>query len=222
MYHTLDRCLQTAKPTATALSIPIFVEQGIGEWYSPVKAGTGLHPRPISAQELLLYFDVIDPSWTPTYLVTRKGELVSDLYTRAEEFLKAFVERVESKGVGGGHERVLLVSHAATVIALAQALLQDDSIGRTLRVGCCTLTIFDHKGTTTEDGTVLGSSIWQPRGELAFGNFLTNGIERDWGMEDIDAVNGVVVEDHGVPGTEGEEDVVPGVQPWKAGGTARM
>jgi transcription factor C subunit 7 len=218
-----DRCLQTANPTATSLKIPIYVEHAIGEWYSPVKAETGLHPRPVSAEELVPYFDTIDPSWTPTYLVTRKGELVPALYKRAEDFLKAFIERVETNSIGGGHERVLLFSHAATVIALAQALLQDQSIGRTLRVGCCTLSIFDRKSNVDGDNSiVLGGSIWEPRGELAFASFLTKGVERDWGMNDIDAIDGVVVEDRGVPGTEGEEDIVSGVQPWKASGTAKM
>ncbi|KAG8812382.1 hypothetical protein FRC17_002044 [Serendipita sp. 399] len=197
-----DRCLQTAKPTAVALGIPIFVEPGIQEWYSNVRTGTGLHPRPVSAQELLPHFDMIDPKWTPTFLVTRRGESVPDLYRRGEEFLQAFIARIDQAGYGGGHERVLLVSHAATVICLAQALLGDEEVGKTLRVGCCTLSTFDRKGSDKD--ALIGKGIWEARGELARGDFMRNGIERDWGMVDIELKDGVVIDDDGVPGTEQE------------------
>ena len=97
----------------------------------------------------------IDPRWTPTYLVTRKGESVAELYAQCEEFLRAFIGRVEGRrpslspstsalaavpngddgehgeyrehgvGVGVGHKRVLLVSYAATTIVLTRALTGD-------------------------------------------------------------------------------------------------
>ncbi|KAG8845266.1 hypothetical protein FRB91_001910 [Serendipita sp. 411] len=208
--NSADRCLQTAKPTAIALGVPLFVEPGIQEWYSNVKAGTGLHPRPVSAQELVPYFDIIDPKWTPTFLVTRKGESVPDLYRRGEEFLKAFIARVDQ---AGSHERVLLVSHAATVITLAQALLGNKEVGRTLRVGCCTLSTFKRKDGGDQHA-LIGDETWEAIGELARGDFLPNGIERDWGMVDIELKDGVVIDDDGVPGTENEVDVVPGPQDW--------
>ncbi|KAG8833068.1 hypothetical protein FRC17_000073 [Serendipita sp. 399] len=206
------RCLQTAKPTAVTLGIPIFVEPGIQEWYSNVRTGTGLHPRPVSAQDLLPYFDMIDPKWTPTFLVTRRGESVPDLYRRGEEFLRAFIARIDQVGYGGGHERVLLVSHAATVICLAQALLGDEEVGKTLRVGCCTLSTFDRKGSDKD--ALIGKGMWEARGELARGDFMRNGIERDWGMVDIELKDGVVIDDDGVPGTEQEIDISPGPQDW--------
>ncbi|PVG03371.1 phosphoglycerate mutase-like protein [Serendipita vermifera] len=207
------RCLQTAYPTSVALKLPIYVEHGLGEWYSPVKANTGLHPRPVSAAELKPYFDTIDTNWAPTYLVSRKGESVPDLYRRGEIFMDAFIRRVNEGGFGGGHERVLLVSHAATVITLAQALLGDTTIGRELRVGCCTLSTLDKQGTAIQQDSI-GSNVWTARGKLATADFLTNGVERDWGMADIETRNGVVVEDDGVPGTNGEEDIEFGIQRW--------
>lgn len=210
LMHGEDRCIQTSNPTAAALKLPIYIEHGLGEWYSPVKSCTGLHPRPVSAEELVPFFGAVDTSWTPTFLVSRKGESVPDLYQRGETFLRAFIQRIEEEGK---HERILLVSHAATVITLAQALLGDPSVGRNLRVGCCTLSILDRKDEST-DGSVLGSDVWQARGKLASADFLTKGIERDWGMPDIETLNGVVVEDDGVPGTENEEDVNHGVQSW--------
>jgi transcription factor C subunit 7 len=210
-----DRCLQTAYPTSVALQLPIYVEHGLGEWYSPVKAGTGLHPRPVSAAELEPYFDTIDTSWTPTFLVTRKGESVPELYNRGELVMDAFIQRVDEGGIGGSHERVLLVSHAATVITLAQALLGDTTIGRELRVGCCTLSTFDRLESDTQE-EVIGSKAWKARGQLATAAFLTNGVERDWGIADRETLNGILVEDDGVPGTEGEDDIEFGVQKWKA------
>lgn len=196
---------------ANALDLPIWVEHGLTEWYSPVRNGTGLHPGPVSAEKLVSFFQRIDPSYAPTFLVTRKGESVQELYKRGEDFLNAFIQRIQ--GGAPKHERILLVTHAATIVALSQALLGDESVGRALRVGCCTLSTFD-RVQGTEEGVLLGVGAWQARGTLASAAFLPNGVERDWGMADIEVRNGVVVEDDGVPGTEGEEDVIPGVQRW--------
>lgn len=116
-----DRCIQTSLPIAAALSLPIYVEFGLSEWYSPVAPGTGLHPRPARTDDLLQYFprpttktstgtiipettattnaygSYIDPRWKTTYLVTRKGESVAELYARCEAFLRAFLGRVEGQ-----------------------------------------------------------------------------------------------------------------------------
>lgn len=144
--------------------------------------------------------------------MTRKGESVPELYKRGEDFLNTFIRRVEASSEI--HERILLCTHAATAIALSQALLGDKSVGRTLRMGCCTLSTFD-RVPVAEDGGLLGEGVWQARGALGRADFLTNGVERDWGMADIWVQNGVVIEKDGVPGTEGDEDVAFGVQSWE-------
>ena len=256
----------TCLPIADALSLPLYVEFGLSEWYSPVTLGTGLHPRPTPADDLQRYFprpshgsstdtdtDVnrdanangsyIDPRWTPTYLVTRKGESVAEVYARCEEFLRAFIGRVEGRrpslspstsalaavpsvddgedgeyrehgaGVGVGHERVLLVSHAATTIVLTRALTGNAG---GMRVGCCTLTTLERAASaaalpapptltpaaalvssTARD--VIGRGEWTVRGALADGAFLAGGAERCWGMGDVETHAGVVVENAGVP-----------------------
>ena len=194
----------------------------------------------------------IDPRWTPTYLVTRKGESVAELYVRCEEFLRAFIGRVEGRrpalspspsspspsssalpvvptaddgehGVGVGHERVLLVSHAPTTIALTRARTGDAGLAGGLGVGCCTLTTLQRAASPADVATltptpipdalvsspardVIGRGEWTVRGALADGAFLAGGVERCWGMEDVETHAGVVVEDAGVPGSEGEED----------------
>lgn len=206
---------------ADAFDLPMLVEPGLAEWYSPVKAGTGLHPGPVPAEKLVPFFERVDPSYDPTFLVTRKGESVPELYKRGEDFLNAFIRRLEASSET--RESILLCTHAATAIALSQALLGDASVGRTLRVGCCTLSTFD-RVSDAESGALLGKNVWKSRGTLARADFLTNGVERDWGMADIEVRDGVVIEDDGVPGTEGEDDVAFGVQTWefKGRGLSKM
>jgi hypothetical protein len=48
-----DWCTQTALPATDGLSLPVCVEPGPSEWYSPV---AGLHPRPAPADGLVQYF----------------------------------------------------------------------------------------------------------------------------------------------------------------------
>lgn len=97
------------------------------------------------------------------------------------------------------------MSHAATVIVYARAL-----VGRELqlRVGCCTLTkvVRSSNQKQQEEGAGWKAVL------LADGGHMKGGSTRDWGMEDIEVENGRVVEDAGVPGTEGEVDEVSGPQ----------
>ena len=51
-------------------------------------------------------------------------------------------------------------------------------------------------------------------GTPADGSFLAGGVERSWGMVDVETHQGVVVEDAGIPGSEDEEDGPNGVQVW--------
>ncbi|KAK7058929.1 C6 zinc cluster transcription factor-like protein [Paramarasmius palmivorus] len=192
------RCIQTAVPVSKALNVPIYVEHGIGEWYSPVAPNTGLHPRPGSASFLKTYFDDIDPSWESIYYPSRKGETVIDLYERCRGFLDDFlsIEEVQKK-----HKKVLFFSHAATVIALSRELKGDREMP--LRVGVRSLTQFQRN----PDGG------WNDL-KLADASYLTGGVQRDWGLEDIvvDPATGEVVEDTGVDGTQGEKDEPVGSQ----------
>lgn len=89
--------------------------------------------------------------------------------------MEAFIPEVEKK-MPKSHTRILLVSHAATVITLTRQLLADMTVP--LRIGCCTLTELKRK----PDAPILGG--WSPR-LLASGDHLKEGIQRDWGFEDI-------------------------------------
>ncbi|KAF9069068.1 phosphoglycerate mutase-like protein [Rhodocollybia butyracea] len=187
------RCLQTSQPTAKILGLPIYVEHGLSEWYSPAAPGTGLHPRPASASVLKAYFDEIDPNgWSSIHYPSRKGEDVDRVHDRAKIVLSDLIAEVEERFPD--HKRVLLVSHAGTVIAFARELAGDKELP--LRVGCCSLTEFVR---------ATGELKWEIKRQ-AEADFLTGGVQRDWGFEDIQIANGKVIDDVGVPGSENEVD----------------
>jgi len=191
------RCIQTSEPVARALNVPIYIEHGLSEWYSPVKPGTGLHPRPGSATSLASYFspDLIDTSWKSIYYPSRKGETVEAVHDRTARFLDVLIPQVDELE-GGKHKKILLVSHAATVITLIRELAGDRSIP--VRVGCCSLSEARRKTGETKGWDII---------KVAEGDFLKEGLQRQWGLEDITIDgDGQVVEDDGVPGTENEAD----------------
>jgi transcription factor C subunit 7 len=114
---------------------------------------------------------------------------------------------------------ILLVSHAATVITLARELIGDRELP--LRVGCCTLTNLKRK---TGAKHVLGA--WEVL-SLGSGSHLRDGIQRDWGFDDVVISNGKVsafinietqltgaqvIDDPRVPSSEGEEEGPVGCQ----------
>ncbi|KAJ7706129.1 histidine phosphatase superfamily [Mycena rosella] len=199
------RCLQTSSPVSAALGVPIYVEHGLSEWYSPIAEGTGLHPRPGSAASLAQYFPTaIDAdAWASVWFPSRKGEDVAEMHARAGAFLDAFVPEVERK-FPGAHRRILLVSHAATTIALTRVLVGDPALP--MRAGCCSLTELVRKRDVMP---ILGG--WDAL-RLADGTHLKDGTSRDWGFEDIEISHGQVVADPGVPGTEHELDEPVGCQ----------
>lgn len=146
-----------------------------------MKPGTGLHPRPASAEDLRTFFSEIDPSWSSIWYPSRKGEDVMQCHDRTEGFLQALIPEVE-KRFGNQHKRILLVSHAATIIALSRTLAGDRQLP--LRVGCCSLTEFhrQHAGESPLEG-------WETV-RLADGSPLKDGSTRDWGFEDIVVADG--------------------------------
>ncbi|KAH8102625.1 phosphoglycerate mutase-like protein [Cristinia sonorae] len=207
------RCVQTSKPVSKALGVPIFVEHGLSEWYSPAAPRTGLHPRPGSPTSLRKYFTEIDDSWQPIYYPSRKGEDVEQCHHRAGQCVKAIVEDLERR-FPGKHQRILLVSHAATIIAVVRELVGDRDLP--LRPGCCSLTKLERKAGVVG---VLGG--WEPK-LLVDGSHMAGGSTRDWGFEDIVIDRGHVVNDSGQPGSEEDVDEPVGLQVREPGINARM
>lgn len=152
--------------------------------------GTGLHPRPGSASSLQAYFSEIDPSWYTVWYPSRKGEDVEEIHARIDGFLGVFIPEIKRRYVGK-HSRILLVSHAATVIALARTLLGTKDLP--LRVGCCSLSEF-----TCTSNTGRGGLSWTAT-RLADGSHLKEGASRDWGFEDIETERGRVSNVHCSP-----------------------
>jgi len=204
------RCLQTSKPTAVALGIPIYAEHGLSEWYSPAEPGTGLHPRPSSASALQAYFPEIDDSWSSVWYPSRKGETVPALHDRLAGFLGVFVPEVHRR-FAGVHKRILVLSHAATVLALAHELVGDRELS--FRAACCSLTVVDRKdaGAEAAGDRAARRTDWTAR-LLGDGGHLKEGPQRAWGFEDVRIKDGEVVNDHGDPGTEDEKDEPVGSQ----------
>ncbi|KAH7340239.1 histidine phosphatase superfamily [Rhizoctonia solani] len=219
------RCLQTSNPASEILGVPIYVEHGLSEWYSPVVPGTGelylesvlerssikikrlgLHPRPHSAESLKQYFPLIDTSWESIYYPDRRGETVKGVHDRCGEFLDALIARIEGHPTLSKHNSILLVSHAATCAALVRHLVKDRELP--LRVGTCTLSILERGGDSGDQ--------WVPQGDLAGAKFLPGGVERDWGFEDAIFKDDQVIEDPGVCQDEDEDSGFSGLVPDKA------
>jgi transcription factor C subunit 7 len=161
---------------------------GIGEWYSPVVPGTGLHPRPGSALSLQQYFPEIDPdTWSSIWYPSRKGEYVEEVHSRIDGFLTDFARILpQLKGKGIDVRRPLFVSHAATVIVLVRSLTGERDMA--LRVGCCSLSeLHPKEGGKSEEVVGMYRGV-----KLADGTHLKKGTEREWGMEDIEVEAGRV------------------------------
>lgn len=165
--------------------------------------GTGLHPRPGSSDALKAYFPHIATEWTSTWIPPRKGENVDELHQRCESFLQAFIPRIEA--ARPTDRCVLLVTHAATAIALTRVLTGHRDLP--LRVGCCTVTVL-HRVPTTEG--IYGQ--WHPADQgLASGAHLADGSLRDWGFED-EVVDNEILASPGELNTEGQLDDCHGLQ----------
>ena len=108
---------------------------------------------------------------------------MEQIHDRVDGYLSVFIPHVER--VYPEHKVIMLVSHAATAIALVRSLCGDRKLP--LRVGCCSLTEFVRK--EGEDWKVIGG--WEAK-RLADGTHLKDGASREWGFEDIEIAGGKV------------------------------
>jgi transcription factor C subunit 7 len=163
---------------------------GISEWYSPATPHTGLHPRPGFASSLLPHFPLISPAHPSLYLPPRLGEEIPALHARCGAFLGAFVPHVEQTlgSDGGKDRRVLLVSHAAVVIALLSALVGRDV---DVRIGCCSLSEVVRAPVSVPEGEGERKALggWVAK-RLGSGAHLQDGALREWGFEDVVIADG--------------------------------
>lgn len=169
------RCVETSEPICQALDIQIVLERGVGEWYH---IGRGIIPEPANYDTLNKFFKHLlsEQEWhrdeTIGVIPSLGGESELDIFDRCKLFWTKFIPIFEAKYP---HiENILIVSHAATKIALGMSLLGFNSVydylddNKTiLRAGTCSL----DKYTKTDK--------WQLEinGDCSF---LTKGEEMNW------------------------------------------
>ncbi|KAK7463617.1 C6 zinc cluster transcription factor-like protein [Stygiomarasmius scandens] len=167
------RCLQTSQPVAIALNIPIYIDYRLSEWHSDVSGQQGIAAyHPPSPAELSKKFPQIDlsASWAPpVWVAPSQGETVDVIRARVKAFIPDMIREIE-ESFNGKHERILLMSHAAPLIALVQALLGEDA---SPRPGCCSLSELVRKP---------GGEGWSAK-RLDDASFVSGDVRR-WGFED--------------------------------------
>eukprot|EP00413_Alexandrium_margalefii_P045671 CAMPEP_0204596624 /NCGR_PEP_ID=MMETSP0661-20131031/53344_1 /ASSEMBLY_ACC=CAM_ASM_000606 /TAXON_ID=109239 /ORGANISM="Alexandrium margalefi, Strain AMGDE01CS-322" /LENGTH=205 /DNA_ID=CAMNT_0051607243 /DNA_START=28 /DNA_END=642 /DNA_ORIENTATION=+ len=103
------RCVQTARPVAEVLGLPIKIEPGICEVL------TTFPPGFLDASELLKQFEVVDTSYAPAVTRDRLSAEFGDgqAARRAAEAARAVRERLDG--------RILFVGHGASCLGIAEA-----------------------------------------------------------------------------------------------------
>lgn len=164
------RCLRTAEPAADAYDLPIFVEPGLAEWYAPVHPPTsGRHPSPRTAHGVRDVSARVSEAWTPLLYPDPEGESIPAVHARMYELLR----RIEARCAEHGWERVLLVSHAAAIIALGRMMQAGGDYER-----ACALSV--RAGTASVSKyTRVGDGSWH-QDYNGCTSFLRFGEERPW------------------------------------------
>lgn len=144
------RCVETARPIAHALGIQVTLERGVGEWY---KKDRLVIPQPADYKDLSVFFgDVLVsldrwPRDTSLNVIPDlTGESEEDILVRARLVCDRLAPALAQSFPNVN--RILIVTHAATKIALGLALLQLPHVrselldGSFLRAGACSLSIY--------------------------------------------------------------------------------
>lgn len=171
------RCVETAEPVSEALDIPICLERGVGEWY---KKSRDTVPEPADYERLNKFFPHLSNAevWhrdnTLGVIPNLQGETEDEIIQRAKQFWQKVIPIFESKFPEV--ETILIISHAATKIALGMSLLGFDNVfqsiddnGTTLRAGACSLDKYVREGTDKWNIVMNGNC-----------SFLTQGEEMNW------------------------------------------
>ncbi|BEI89553.1 uncharacterized protein CcaverHIS019_0209150 [Cutaneotrichosporon cavernicola] len=198
------RCVQTALPTAQALTRrhdkihPISLDHGVQEWYSTTREGTGLHPRPGGPDSMAPHFPegMIDMDYTSTVYASRRGETLRGLHSRIGLFLDAWIARMDEAGV----RSAVIFGHAATVIAMGRLLTGD--MEREVTAGCAVTSLYRRAGPLGGCGQWEG--VYDGRAD-----YMPGGVERDWAFSNIELANGEVLEEPGDGRYHPPEDELP-------------
>lgn len=104
------RCIQTINFTAEALDLPIYVDNGIGEWYGVTRA---THPSPATLSLLRTFFQRVDPTYRASIVPSTKGETMEDIHARVRTAIGLIIEDAEKHGC----KAIVLCTHAATNVS---------------------------------------------------------------------------------------------------------
>ncbi|WFD03143.1 hypothetical protein MOBT1_001832 [Malassezia obtusa] len=163
-----SRCITTVLPTVERLGLELVVEPGLAEWFPPVwPERTGLHPTPRRAEHVQRHYAQVSTRWTPLLYPDPHGETIADVHHR----MHACFARIEARLAAWGIRRVLLVSHAASSIALGRMLLSGGEIERAthaIRAGTASVSKYTREGDAWVQAYNGNTS------------FLPGGSEREW------------------------------------------
>ncbi|WVF70217.1 hypothetical protein IAT40_005006 [Kwoniella sp. CBS 6097] len=233
------RCIETALPTLQALGLHqqgggahsrtiagsskragIKLEHGVQEWFSPVKEGTGLHPRPGSSNSLKQYFppNSLDGIYESTVYASRLGETIHGVHDRADLFVEAFVGKIEE--LYPEVKSVVIFSHAAAVIALGRALTGNRSLN--IVAGTTTTSLYQRKPRSSTSNPSKNTAVGVGEWDILWNgraDYLPKGVERDWSFRDaVIKDDGEVINDKGDGDKPGEsrypEGLVEGGDRW--------
>lgn len=185
----LYRCLQTSEPAADLLELPIYIDRGLSEWYKPDR---DVIPEPATFDILNNFFaGKLKSDWPNSVIPSLKGETEEDIFKRCSKFWPIFVKELEKQFPEV--ETILLVTHAATKIALGMTLLKFHNVresldedGTVIRAGSCSLDkyeLLDDDVDEDENGDESVLPFEQRQWKLTMnGNteFLSAGEEMHW------------------------------------------
>lgn len=174
---------------------------GVAEWFPPANKNSGKHPVPMRAATVSQYAPRVASTsqWSPLVYPRREGESIQEIHMRTRRIAHLIEQRCRSMGV----TRVLVVSHAATVIAFGRCLLEaegqettDWETGDGIEVGAGTASlsvyikgseaqkVFASMNSNSSHSSPTSSSPWR---QILNGsaNHLPGGVEREWTYKDI-------------------------------------
>lgn len=174
------RCVETAQPITKALDTKVALERGVGEYY---RVGRNVIPEPANYDRLQGFFpDVLvdEAEWPRDTAVgvipSLEGESPEAIFDRCQRFWRLFFPVFEAKYPDV--ENVLIVTHAATAIALGMSLIGklsvlesiDDTPNNFIRAGACSMSTYvrDHDHWKL---TVNGDTLFLREGEEMNWNF---------------------------------------------------
>ncbi|KAK6352988.1 hypothetical protein TWF696_004978 [Orbilia brochopaga] len=225
------RCLQTAEPIAKALGVGIQgIDGGIAEWFGVAPFD---HPPPPTAELLSSFFPILNTAYTQIITPAARGETMAQVHDRAAYALTRLITHVDE--TYPDVTAIVLVSHAATVIAAGRALVGDPEMS--VGAGTCSCSVYKRRdpsfaaewvdvdgkevprtGTLDLNQRTVPVLPWRGKGVLGGWScevngdcsFLAGGEERNWWFDGDEAWDFSIAKGTGVEKTLAEVEVKTG------------